>query len=98
MVPSWRAHTTLRVFLPVNANTDNTVHKEQKLGMFLRQLRIMARIQVVSWDHLQHYLQDPSLSTEGEEDGDKIQEYREVSLSLPAGPQSGCWACNWSCS
>lgn len=78
MVPSWRSHTTLRVFLPVNASTDNTVHKEQKLDMFLRQLRIMARIQVVSWDHIQHYLQDPDLPTEGQEDGDKIQEYREV--------------------
>lgn len=78
MVPSWRAHTTLRVFLPVNASTDNTVHKEQKLGMFLRQLRIMARIQVVSWDHLQHYLQDPNMSTEGEEDGDKTQECKQV--------------------
>ncbi|XP_070207369.1 solute carrier family 12 member 9-like isoform X2 [Littorina saxatilis] len=78
MVPSWRARTTLRVFLPVNAATDNTVHKEQKLEMFLRQLRIMARIQVVSWDHLQPYLEDPSMAVEGEEDGDKIQEYREV--------------------
>ena len=28
------------------------------------------------------------MSTKGEEDGDKIQEYREVSPSLPAGPQS----------
>ncbi|XP_076452159.1 solute carrier family 12 member 9-like isoform X2 [Babylonia areolata] len=78
MVPQWRARTTLRVFLPVNAGTDDTVHKEQKLNLFLRQLRIMARIQVVSWDHLQHYLQDPSLASEGTEDGDKIQEYREV--------------------
>lgn len=78
MVPKWRSHTTLRVFLLVNAQSENTVAKEQKLDMFLRQLRIMARVQIVSWDHLQHYLQDPSVTTEGDDDPSKMQEYRQV--------------------
>ncbi|KAK7490911.1 hypothetical protein BaRGS_00017783 [Batillaria attramentaria] len=78
MVPKWRARTTLRVFLLVNAQSENTIQKEQKLDMFLRQLRIKARVQIVSWDHLQHYLQDPNIMSGGEEDASKMQQYREV--------------------
>lgn len=52
MVPGWKSKTCLRVFLFVNAQTENTLQKEQKLEGFLRQLRILAKIQIVSWDSI----------------------------------------------
>ncbi|KAK6176290.1 hypothetical protein SNE40_014598 [Patella caerulea] len=77
MVPKWRGKTTLRVFLCINAQSDNTIQKEQKLEMFLRQLRILAKIQIVSWDHLQHYITNKSL--EEDSDGSHMHEFQEVS-------------------
>ncbi|ESO84407.1 hypothetical protein LOTGIDRAFT_207292 [Lottia gigantea] len=76
MVPKWRGKTTLRVFLCINAQTDNTIQKEQKLDMFLKQLRILAKIQIVSWDHLQHYMSGPYLNLD--QDGSKMQDFQEV--------------------
>lgn len=52
MVPGWKSKTCLRVFLFVNAQTENTSQKEQKLEAFLRQLRIIAKIQIVSWESI----------------------------------------------
>lgn len=52
MVPGWKSKTCLRVFLFVNSHTENSVVKEQKLEMYLRQLRIPAKIQIVSWESL----------------------------------------------
>jgi hypothetical protein len=89
MVSSWRSHTRLRVFLPITGQSESTQAKEQKLSMFLRQLRILADIQTVNWEHIQHYLQDPNYAASAGDDnmdegiteddsGDKIQEYREV--------------------
>ncbi|KAK3104628.1 hypothetical protein FSP39_006597 [Pinctada imbricata] len=56
MVPAWRKHTKLRVFLCLNAQTDDTLQKEQKLDAFLHKLRILAKIKIVTWDHLDHHL------------------------------------------
>ncbi|XP_076472572.1 LOW QUALITY PROTEIN: solute carrier family 12 member 9-like [Babylonia areolata] len=85
MVPSWRSGTRLRVFLPVSAEAeDSTARKKQKLDLFLRQLRIIAVIQLVSWDHLPPLPPSPSPSSSsgggGGEEGDvtKMHEYREV--------------------
>lgn len=52
MVPSWKSKTCLRVFLFVNSHTENAVNKEQKLEAYLRQLRILAKIQIVSWESI----------------------------------------------
>ncbi|XP_041377713.1 solute carrier family 12 member 9-like isoform X2 [Gigantopelta aegis] len=76
MVPGWKSKTTLRVFLCVNARTDNTIQREQKLDMFLRQLRIIAKIQIVSWDHLQEYLASPNLDFDY--DGSHMCDYNRV--------------------
>ncbi|XP_014789783.1 solute carrier family 12 member 9 isoform X2 [Octopus bimaculoides] len=55
MVPKWKKHTTLRVFLCVDTVNDNTLQKEKKLDDFLRQLRILARIKIVPWDQILTY-------------------------------------------
>lgn len=44
MQHGWKQHTELRVFLCVKSSTENTSLKEQKLSLFLRQLRIQAKI------------------------------------------------------
>ncbi|KAL8581793.1 hypothetical protein ACOMHN_010167 [Nucella lapillus] len=85
MVPSWKAHTTLRVFLPVSAQFNNTARKEQKLKLFLRQLRILACIKLIAWDHLLQFLSPESQPDVADGDGEgsaenaaQMQEYREV--------------------
>ena len=77
MVHGWKSKTTLRVFLCINAQTDNTIQKEQKLDMFLRQLRIIAKIQIVSWDSLQQHMDSPYLDFDY--DGSHMNEYNRVS-------------------
>lgn len=66
----------------VNAEKENAPQKEQKLDMFLRQLRILARVQLISWDHLQQYMQDGNADNSEDESGAKMQEYREVRSSI----------------
>lgn len=83
MVPKWKSHTTLRVFLPVSAESNNTARKEQKLNMFLRQLRILADIRLIAWDHIHEFLSPEARqimpSVEGSpDDVAQVQEYREV--------------------
>lgn len=56
MVPGWKSKTRLRVFLCLNAQTDNTLQKQQKLDAFLHQLRIEASVKIVTWDHLVSHL------------------------------------------
>lgn len=56
MVPPWKTKTQLRVFLCLNALTDNTLQKEQKLDAYLQKLRIYAKIKIVTWDHIMHLL------------------------------------------
>lgn len=52
MVPGWNSKTCLRVFLFINSNTESSVLKEQKLETYLRQLRILAKVQLVSWESI----------------------------------------------
>lgn len=77
MVPGWKSKTCLRVFLCVNAVSDNTLQKEQKLDAFLRQLRIIAKIQMVTWDHLTSQVESPGDSME--DSGAHMQEYSSMS-------------------
>ena len=78
MVPGWKSKTCLRVFLFVNAQTENTLQKEQKLEGFLRQLRILAKIQIVSWDSVALTLnQEFDMSINYAES--RMQEFNETS-------------------
>lgn len=52
MVSGWKTKTILRVFLCVNAQSDDTLKKERKLDQLLRQLRIKAHVKIVTWDHV----------------------------------------------
>lgn len=68
MVPAWKCCTKLRVFLCVDTQNDNTLEKEEKLDDFLRQLRILARIKIVTWDDiLDHYRSIEHLQETSEE-------------------------------
>ena len=51
-VPAWKKYTQLRVFLCVDAEKDDTLKKERKLDQLLRQLRILGRIKIVTWEHV----------------------------------------------
>ena len=66
MVPSWRSRTTLRIFLCVNAQSDDTLRKERKLDQLLQQLRIMAQIKIITWENLVNQLDEQPSSTNGE--------------------------------
>lgn len=63
MVPGWKSKTRLRVFLCLNAQTDDTLQKQRKLDAFLQQLRIKASVKIVTWDHLVQHL--PVMSGNG---------------------------------
>lgn len=76
MVPGWKSKTQLRVFLCLNAQTDNTLEKEQKLDAYLRELRIIAKIQIITWDHLFQHL--PELQSRDYESA-QMQQYHTVS-------------------
>ncbi|GAB1606480.1 solute carrier family 12 member 9-like [Argonauta hians] len=79
MVPKWKKHTTLRVFLCVDTINDNTLQKEKKLDDFLRQLRILARIKIVPWDQiLSHYRLNEEQHESSEE---KMQEFYSLNDS-----------------
>uniref|UniRef100_A0A0B7B898 Solute carrier family 12 member 9 n=1 Tax=Arion vulgaris TaxID=1028688 RepID=A0A0B7B898_9EUPU len=56
MQHGWKSHTELRVFLCVKAVTDSSAVKEKKLSAFLKQLRIQAKIVIVSFEHLYQHL------------------------------------------
>ena len=79
MVPSWKSRTCLRVFLFVNANTESAVNKEEKLEAYLRQLRILAKIQTVSWESVSHnvVLKEFDMSVNYSEC--RMQEYNKIS-------------------
>ncbi|KAL4221557.1 hypothetical protein ACF0H5_019814 [Mactra antiquata] len=76
MVPGWKSKTCLRVFLFVNSRTENSVIKEQKLEMYLRQLRIPAKIQIVSWESVKPMV-DFDKSVNYPES--RMQEYENIS-------------------
>ncbi|CAL1541024.1 unnamed protein product [Lymnaea stagnalis] len=52
MQSGWKSHTELRVFLCVQSISENTAVKEKKLSTFLQQLRIQAKIVIVSFEQL----------------------------------------------
>lgn len=51
-VSGWKKRTTLRAFVPVDAEGDDTLIKERKLDTFVRQLRISAEVKLVNWQHV----------------------------------------------
>ncbi|KAH9499367.1 hypothetical protein Btru_003903 [Bulinus truncatus] len=84
MQSGWKKHTQLRVFLCVNSVSENTAAKEKKLSTFLRQLRIQAKIVIVSFENLlQHLTADGDYynvppHSEGETDDVKMHEFAHV--------------------
>ncbi|XP_053379512.1 solute carrier family 12 member 9-like isoform X2 [Mercenaria mercenaria] len=79
MVPGWKSKTCLRVFLFVNTNTENSVVKEQKLETYLRQLRILARIQIVSWESIsEQVIKKELLDNSVNYPESRMQEYNEM--------------------
>jgi potassium/chloride transporter 9 len=79
MVPGWKSKTCLRVFLFVNNNTENSTVKEQKLETYLRQLRIMAKIQIISWESIsQELLGRDMFDISVNYPESRMQEYKEM--------------------
>lgn len=83
MVPGWKSKTCLRVFLFVNTNTENSVVKEQKLEHYLRQLRILARIQIVSWESIcEQVTKKEGFDKSVNYPESRMQEYNEIDEDL----------------
>ncbi|XP_064642404.1 solute carrier family 12 member 9-like isoform X2 [Lineus longissimus] len=61
MVPGWKHNTTLRVFLCVDAREDDTLSIENKLDKLLQQLRILAEVKIIRWEHVTCLLDDNSI-------------------------------------
>lgn len=78
MVPGWKSKTYLRVFLFVNSNTDNTANKEKKLKAFLRQLRILARIQIVSCESIPDSVWTHQFDVSVNYSDSRMQDFNEV--------------------
>ena len=79
MVPGWKSKTTLRVFLFVNHDTESATVKEQKLETYLRQLRIMAKIQVISWESIsQEFLNKDLFDASVNYPESRMQEYNDI--------------------
>ncbi|BFZ23131.1 hypothetical protein BsWGS_26170 [Bradybaena similaris] len=84
----WKSHTELRVFLCVKSVTENSSAKQQKLSAFLKQLRIQAKIVIVSFEHLYQHLQQNSEAAATEQPsapssptgdpGQQMNEYEKV--------------------
>ena len=49
MVPGWKSHTCLRIFMCVEEQNEQVASKHQKLAQLLRQLRIIGQIKVIQW-------------------------------------------------
>ncbi|XP_055863932.1 solute carrier family 12 member 9-like isoform X2 [Biomphalaria glabrata] len=96
MQSGWKKHTQLRVFLCVNSLSENTGIKEKKLSTFLRQLRIQAKIVIVSFEHLlshltadgDHYSAAAAPQSEGELDDVKMHEFAQVPQAYLEGVNS----------
>ncbi len=67
-MPAWKKRTVLHIFLCVDAAHDDTLKKERKLDQLLRQLRILGRIKIVTWDNVKAYIVDPSDQSATESD------------------------------
>ena len=49
MVPGWKKHTMLRIFMCVEEQNEQVAAKHKKLAQLLRQLRILGQIKVIQW-------------------------------------------------
>ena len=52
MVPGWKKNTMLRIFVCVEEHAEDTTKKQRKLTDLLEQLRIIAEICLVPWQHI----------------------------------------------
>ncbi|KAL3862127.1 hypothetical protein ACJMK2_008117 [Sinanodonta woodiana] len=82
MVSGWKKKTTLRVFLFVDTAKENTLGKKEQLETFLRQLRILAKIQIVSWDNIPNVKPMEQLDLSVNYSHTHMQEYKEAQLEF----------------
>lgn len=82
MVPSWKSKTCLRVFLFVNSQRENAANKEQKLEAYLRQLRILAKIQIVSWESIAQSVVSKEFDLSVNYAECRMQEYNKISAEF----------------
>ncbi|XP_059160463.1 solute carrier family 12 member 9-like isoform X2 [Physella acuta] len=83
MQSTWRNRVALRVFLCVQTLSENTAVKEQKLSHFLRQLRMQAKIVIVSFEDMYQHLQpgveqEEVHGLESQEEEVKMNQYVQV--------------------
>lgn len=64
MVSGWKGNTILRVFLPIETHADDARKKERKLGQLLKQLRIIAQIKIVCWEHVTQRLETSGVESD----------------------------------
>lgn len=79
MVPGWKSKTCLRVFMFVDAVHQDASVKEQKLQRYLRELRIPAKIQIVSWESLPAEIRKREFDESVSYPESRMQEYNEIS-------------------
>ncbi|WAR14000.1 S12A9-like protein [Mya arenaria] len=82
MVPGWKSKARLRVFLFVNAHSENATNKEHKLENYLRQLRINAKIQVVSWESIAQSMVSKEFDLSVNYSESRMQEYNHISTDF----------------
>lgn len=70
MVPGWKSNTVLRVYLCVDAREDDVLLIERKLDQLLQQLRIMAEVKIITWDHITCLLDNREDKTESDSGDD----------------------------
>ena len=56
MVPGWKSHTILRVFLCVETQASDVTRIECKLRQILLELRILGHIKIVTWEHVTRHI------------------------------------------
>ncbi|XP_077987296.1 solute carrier family 12 member 9-like [Glandiceps talaboti] len=67
MVPVWRKHTIMRVFLCADREGEATRNRERKLHTFLTELRINAKIKIITWEHITAMIKKVEPEAEAEE-------------------------------
>jgi len=82
MVPGWKSKTCLRVFLFVSANSVSASNKEHKLEDYLQKLRILAKIQVVSWESIAQTMATNELDLSINYSESRMQEYNILSAEF----------------
>ena len=82
MVPGWKSHTKLRVFLFINTQNEQSQIKEQKLDAYLRQLRILAKIQTVTWDSIPQDVTSQQFDHSVNYSDSRMQEYNQINSAF----------------